>query len=184
MEKPKVAAKRVIFESKRFRIVEKDMEFHGGEKETWEIVEHKGVGAARVIAMSDKEELVFIREYRGATENYSLRFPTGWMEEGEIPEAAAQRELKEETGIVADTIEQIGIIDPPSGYYKGTPVYLFFATGLTFTGKTVREPGERDMEVLNISLDKAYEMLDDVEFEAPDTAYAFLLLKKYLRNKA
>ena len=180
-QQPRVAERRILFESRRFRIIEKDMEFANGEKETWEVVEHKSSGGAQVLALTDQNELIFIREYRGAAEKYVLRFPTGLIEEGEKPEEAARREFQEEIGYKAHTLEPIGTIESLSGYYKSFPLHVFFGSDLEFTGETMREPGEKDMEVLPIRLEKAYQMVEDVEFEHPGTVYAILLLKKHLR---
>ena len=177
---PKVAERRVIFESERFIVVEKDMEFNGGVKETWEMVEQKGNGGARVLALGDNEELIFIREYRGAAEKYVLRFPTGAIEDGEDPKEAAIRELAEETGFLAETAEPLGVLESTSGYFKGSPIHLFFARDLKQTGVTAREPGELDIEVVQIPLEEAYRMLENVEFEDTHTVHALLLLKKYL----
>jgi ADP-ribose diphosphatase len=180
---PKVKERRVIFESKKFRVVEKDMEFAGGEQETWEMVEQKGNGGSRALALTDNKELIFVREYRGAAEKYVLRIPTGVIEDEEDPKEAARRELQEETGFVAKQIEPLGVLEPTSGYYKATSLHLFFATDLQQTGKTSREPSELDIKVVLIPLEKAFQMAELAEFEDIQTVYALLLLKKHLSDK-
>ena len=155
---PKIAENRVIFESKRCRVGERDMEFANGEKETWEMVEQKGNGGARVLGLTHEQELIFVQEYRGAADKYVLRFPTGMSEDGEEPSKTALRELEEETGFVAETIESLGVLDSTGGYYKDTPLHLFFATNLKETGRVSRERGEQDMEIVRISLEKAFLM--------------------------
>ena len=181
-EKPKVKERRVIFESKKFRVVEKDMEFASEERETWEVVEQKGNGGARALALTDSGELIFIREYRGAAEKYVLRIPTGVIEDGEDPKDAARRELEEETGFVAKKMESLGVLESTSGYYKATPLRLFFATDVRQSGTTAREPGELDMDVVLIPIEKAFQMAESAEFEDTQTVYALLLLKKHLNG--
>jgi len=64
-KKPKVAARRILFESKKFRVLEKDMEFANGQIETWEVVEQKGNGGARVLrAIFSWRKTLHIREIR------------------------------------------------------------------------------------------------------------------------
>lgn len=181
---PKVRERRVIFESRKFLVVEKDMEFSNGDTETWEAVELKGKGGARVLALTDTQELLFIKEYRGAAEKYVVRFPTGLIEEGEEPKEAAGRELQEETGFVADNLEFLVTLGSTSGYYKGSPTHVFFGSGLRQTGVLAREPGEVDMELLPIPLEKAFQMAENAEFEDPQTLYLTLLLRRYLASKA
>ena len=137
-KKPKVRQRRILFESKKFRVVEKDMEFAGGARETWEVVEQKGNGGARALALTDSNELIFIREYRGAAEKYVLRIPTGVIEDGEDPKNAARRELEEETGFVPKEIESLGVLESTSGYYRGTSIHLFFAADVRQTGTIAR----------------------------------------------
>ena len=48
---------------------------------------------------------IFVKQYRAATEGYSLEFPKGAISSGEIPQDAAARELQEETGYVAKWIK-------------------------------------------------------------------------------
>ena len=182
-EKPKVNRRKILFESKRFRVVERDMEFANGEKETWEVVEQKGNGGARVLGLTDEQELIFVKEYRGAAEKYVLRIPTGVAENGEEPSETARRELEEETGFLAETIESLGVLESTGGYYKDTRTHLFFATNLKETGKIAREPGEQDMEIVRIPLEKAFSMAENAEFEDVQAVYALLLLKKHLRNR-
>ncbi|HEX9722323.1 MAG TPA: NUDIX hydrolase [Candidatus Paceibacterota bacterium] len=177
---PKVKEKRVVFESAKFRLLEKDMEFANGDTEIWEVVEMKGNGGVRVLAITEKRELIFVQEYRGAAEKYVIRFPTGLIEPGEEPRRAAARELQEETGFVAETLESLGTLESTSGYYKGHTLYVFVGKNLKQTGQMAREPGEEDMEILYIPLEKAFQMAEQAEFEDAQTVYTILRLKRFL----
>jgi len=62
-------------------------------------------GSAVIVAPMDKEtkEFIVTIEPRVFTEyGVAASFPAGYIEEGELPEEAAERELREETGYVAD----------------------------------------------------------------------------------
>ncbi len=64
-----------------------------------------------IIGMNDEGNILLIKQYRFGTNSISLEIPGGCVEPDEIPEKAAIRELKEETGYGAKKIECIGVVD-------------------------------------------------------------------------
>ncbi len=57
--------------------------------------------------VSDNEILV-IKSYRHLVNSYQIEAPSGYIENGEMPFEAANRELKEETGYRANNIVSLG----------------------------------------------------------------------------
>ena len=76
------------------------------------------------------ERCKLIRQYRYAIDDYILEAPAGALEQNEDPRHAAGRELIEETGFAALTIEPRGYIITTPGY-TDEKIYLFEARGLT-----------------------------------------------------
>lgn len=72
-----------------------------------------------------KKKFIFIHQYRHSVGKYFLEIPGGALEEGENPIDAAQRELLEETGYVAETVNQLGIFYPSVGS-SNEKCYLFY----------------------------------------------------------
>lgn len=85
------------------------------------------------------EELVMVEQYRPRFRRRFVGCPAGGVEDGEDPETAARRELREETGYRADRIDRLGSYHP-SGFDRMTR-HVFYATDLT-AGDTDRDDGE------------------------------------------
>lgn len=60
-----------------------------------------------IIHDSKGEHILLNREFRLAVGDWVYNFPAGLIEKGETPEAAAARELREETGLTLDCVEEV-----------------------------------------------------------------------------
>lgn len=52
-----------------------------------------------IIAKTEKEDIILHQRYRRGADEIIYELPAGWIEDGESPEKAAERELEEETGM-------------------------------------------------------------------------------------
>jgi 8-oxo-dGTP pyrophosphatase MutT (NUDIX family) len=64
--------------------------------------------AVAIVAVDERDRILLVGQYRYTLDVYSWEVPEGGAAVGEDPLAAAQRELREETGYSADRWEQIG----------------------------------------------------------------------------
>ncbi|MGN0183196.1 MAG: NUDIX hydrolase [Candidatus Ornithomonoglobus sp.] len=69
---------------------------------------------------------VVLKEYRYPIKSWTYEFAAGIIDEGETPSEAAIREIKEETGFIADEIKELGIFYPSFGA-TDEMIYLFHA---------------------------------------------------------
>ena len=64
-----------------------------------------------VIALTEQQEFVLVRQYRHGRDEVGLEIPGGIIDPGEDPATAAARELAEETGWTGDAPELLGVVD-------------------------------------------------------------------------
>lgn len=85
-----------------------DWRDEAGNERQWESADRIGeVSAVLIIAwLRPSDRLLLVRQYRPPAGRYVYEFPAGLIDEGESPERAALRELKEETGYTA-TIKRV-----------------------------------------------------------------------------
>ncbi len=72
-------------------------------------------------------DILLIKQYRHCLNSIEWEIPGGAVDFGELPEEAAVRELREETGYVAASIQELGIYYPSPGAMTEM-TYLYTAT--------------------------------------------------------
>ena len=109
-----------------------------------------------VLAIDADDTVFLVREYKYAIGRDSLEVVSGAMDDGETPLAAAQRELREETGLLAAEWHAMGAVDPFTTAIRCVN-HLFLARGLTHTAASP-EDGE-ELAVVALPFDQALQMV-------------------------
>lgn len=102
-------ARKPLFETKWFRLVE-EAQPSGDLFYMLELPDY-----VSVIALTASRELLLVRQHRPVVGRETLELPSGHVDPGERPEDAARRELLEETGFEAPTLELLGTLVPDVG---------------------------------------------------------------------
>jgi ADP-ribose pyrophosphatase len=133
---PEIGDRGVAFATPWFQVVAKTLV--GGDPDA-PFYSIKTDDYVSITALTDKGDYLLVRQYRPAPERYTLELPSGHVDPGETPEAAARRELIEETGYRPARVEHIGTLLPDTGR-MGNRIWCFFADGATREG-AVAEAG-------------------------------------------
>jgi ADP-ribose pyrophosphatase len=150
------------------RVLDVDVDtvrFPNGQTGELEMIRHPGAAAVVPVLSADgvaDPQLLLIRQYRYAAGGPIWEVPAGRLEEGESPEACAQRELLEETGATAGRWERLTTIYTTPGF-TDERIHLFAARDLIVKPQeTQREPDEF-MEVKAVPISQALAMIRDGE---------------------
>ena len=142
-----------------------------------EVVEHPG--GVVIAAIDDAAQIYVVDQFRYPMQKVLTELPAGKLEWGEDPDKAAERELREETGLTAKEIKRIGEIYPSPGYC-GEILYLYLATGLT-QGEQELDEGEL-LRCRRIPFEAALEMVLDNTIKDAKSIALISMAKKYLES--
>lgn len=127
-----------------------------GHEAEREYIRHPG--AAAILAITEKEEVVLEWQYRYAPRRHYIEIPAGKIDPGESPLLAAQRELREETGFRAKDWSLLLEHDVAIAY-SDERIHIYLARGL------VEESHQRDEEeflaCFLLPMEEALQWLDE-----------------------
>lgn len=144
-----------------------------GNTATREVVEHPG--GVCVAALTDQDELLFVKQFRYPYSEETLEIPAGKRDRvDEDPLECGKRELREETGATAKKFVDLCPLYPSPGYVNEV-IYCYLATELSFGDM---HPDEDEfLDVLRIPFEKAVEMVLSGEIKDAKTQIAVLKVK-------
>ena len=151
---PKILNQKSIFKSKLFDIKQADIEFNGTTMK-YEIISGTGSGAVMVVPFIEND-IIFIKEYAAAIDDYMITFPKGKIDKGETIEEAANRELQEEVGYKSKDIKLIKKLYLAPGYIDHM-TYVMVAKELSVSSLSGDEPEE--LEVIRVHRDDVINFL-------------------------
>jgi ADP-ribose pyrophosphatase len=175
---PRIAMRRVY----TGKVVNLDIDtvcFPDGSQGELEMIRHPGASAVVPFLSdpaADDPQILLLRQYRYAAEQYLYEIPAGRLEPGEPPEACARRELREETGSTAASMDHLFSFFTTPGF-TDERIHAFMATGLT-RGKPNHESDEF-IEVAAYPLSEVLSMIRRGEIQDAKTALSILFVAEF-----
>lgn len=127
-----------------------------GEQSVREYIKHPG--AVVVIAVTERNTLLFERQFRYPLHQDFLELPAGKIDPNEPIEVCARRELREETGYEAAEWQYLGVMHPCIGY-SDERIEIFLARKLSHVGQQLDD--NEFLDVFEMTLQDAVQAVFD-----------------------
>ncbi len=174
----KLVSSEKLYEGKVLSMRKDIVSLPNGKEAFREIVEHNG--AVGVVAITDNDEIVLVKQFRAGIKEVTLELPAGKLEIGEDPLECGKRELQEETGYIAKSFEKLTQIATSPAILEEI-IYIYLAQDLTI-GST--NPDEDEfVETIVCSFDEAKEKIVNNEIIDAKTITGILLADIILNGK-
>lgn len=138
----KINKSRLILKGRVFNLFRDNITLVNGVTVDLDVIRHPG--AAAIVAMDHDQNVILIKQYRYAVDDFIWEIPAGTLNANESALSCARRELTEETGFSAKAWEKLSKLIPVPGY-SDEQITIFLATDL--------RPAEQKLdqdEILNI----------------------------------
>ncbi len=141
-----------------------------GREATRDVVAHPG--AVAVVPITAAGEVVLVRQYRYPVARALLEVPAGKLDKGERPEDCARRELEEETGYQAGSLEHLATFFTAPGF-SDEQMHLYAARDLRKTSQNTDQDEFIDIEYYTPA--QIRKLLADKEISDAKTLVGLLL---------
>jgi len=146
-----------------------------GNTVKYDIIEH--IGSVSIVPVDENGLMYFVRQYRHAAEIDLLELPAGTLEPGEPPEEAAFREIREEIGMAAKNLKEIGSFYLAPGYSTEL-MHVFLATDLTHD--PLDPDADEYLSVEKLPIAAALQLAESGQMQDAKSLAALLLAKPFL----
>ena len=171
----KTVSSQSIYDGKILRLRRDEVLLPNGHRSLREVVDHPG--GVCVLAIDSQGRALLVRQFRYPYGQVLTELPAGKLEYGEDPDAAARRELREETGAAAGDFRSLGELYPSPGYC-GEIIRMYLAKDLSFAD--ARPDEDEFLDVVTMPFEELVGQVMDGTITDAKTVAATLKVKVLL----
>lgn len=164
-----------MYSGRAFDVRQDEIRMPDGRTALIDVVDHSG--AITILPVDETGQVWFVRQYRHPTGGMLLELPAGTLEPDEDPQLAALREIREEIGMTAERLEQLGAFYLAPGY-STEYMYIYLATGLS--PAPLEMDDDEFLTVEKIPLAEAYQMIETGQINDAKSIVTLLLARQRL----
>lgn len=166
----------LIYKGRILSLYNDEVMLADGSESKREYVHHNG--GSSVLAVDKEGYIYLVEQYRYPYHEMLLEIPAGKVNIGESSYDCAMRELKEETGLRAKSLKDLGLIYPSPGY-TDEPLHIFYTEDFEIGESHLDE--HEFLNLRRIKLDDALKMIKENTIKDSKTVVAIL---RYVLQKA
>ncbi|MBM6619963.1 NUDIX hydrolase [Bacillus suaedaesalsae] len=173
---------QTIFQGRVIDLIVEEVQLPDGKTSNREIVKHPG--AVAIIPITAEGKIILVEQFRKALERSIIEIPAGKLEKGEQPEHTAIRELEEETGYNCKSLTHLISFYTSPGFADEI-IHLYIAEGLTKKQDKLDLDEDEFVEVMEVSLEEAVQLVKEQKIYDAKTAYAiqYLQMKRVVEQR-
>ena len=168
-----------VYIGKLLHVMRRTVQLPNGRTTTREMIHHPG--AAAMVVIDSENRVVFERQWRSPMDAAFWEIPAGKIDSGENPFDTARRELREETGLTASKLVELGTIHNAIGY-SDEHIVIYLAKGTIVGGSRELDDNEF-IDVHKIPFDEALRMTRDGRITDVKTIIGLNWAEQYLQGK-
>lgn len=178
MEKYQRLDRKLVYQGTIINMYEDTIQVPNGHIVHWDFIGHHG--AAGVLPILENGKILLVKQWRNALDRFTYEIPAGGLEyDGEAMRECAIRELEEETGYQAGTVEFLVSVRTTVAFCN-EQIDIFLARNLVKTQQHLDE--DEDIEIHAFGLEELLEKIQTGEIQDSKTISAILSYKVFCQK--
>lgn len=172
----KILGSQRAFEGRAFAVDLVRLGMPDGRERIFDLVSHPD--SISILPLDQDGCILFVSQFRLGARGDLLELPAGVLEEDEDPEGAAQRELREETGLAAGRMVKLGAAYLAPGYASEL---MHFFLALELTPAPLHPDSDEFLSLVRIPAIEAYRMARAGEIHDSKSLAGLLLAENSIK---